>query len=119
MTAHAYLDTGEAAELLGQHQRTVRRRAMLHEIPALQISPQVLRIEAVSLDPAAPPPIPPQVPAEITIGWLSKLWRVHPVTLTAMAGRGELPMEQIGGCWVMSRRQFLRFVNDHSTGDGW
>lgn len=116
---HAYLDTAEAAELLGISQRAVYRKIRAHELPAMELSTRIVRVEAVAIDPTAPPPIPADLPPEVTLSFLAKLWRVSLPPLLTLAGSGALPMQQVAGCWFMSRRAFLRFVNDRTTGDGW
>ena len=115
-----YLDTTEAAGLAGTSPRTMLRRVEMYQVPALRLNGTLIRIEAIALDPTAPPPIPAVVPIEITIPWLAELWRVDGETLQQLARRGALPMFRRGGngAWVMRRSRFYRFVVENTHGEG-
>lgn len=120
---HAYVTPEEAAGLLGCNVRSIDRRVLFEELPALVLSPRIRRIEAQHLVEQGvlerALPAMPDGPAVITIAWLAKLWRIRPQTLRELARAGSLPLRKQtpSSPWTMQRRTWMRFVLDHTTGD--
>lgn len=115
----AYLTVGEAAVALGVADRTVRRRVMCLELPALVLAPSLIRIEAVALVPGAPPPIPEDCPVEITCAWLADHLRLHRYTVMQLAREKRIPMRMVPpGRWVMTRRELAGWLADATKGEG-
>ncbi len=109
--AHAYLTTQEAAEHLGCTRQWVLQRIGARNVPALLFGGNV-RVEARTFVPSAPAPEP--VKAVLSVADVAQLWRVSRRTVLRLIALGILRAELRGGRFVLTRRQVLRFLADHT-----
>lgn len=115
-----YLSVPEAAGELGVSRRTIYRWVSLGKLPALTITPKVLRVEALTVVDGSVGPVD-DLPEMVSARWFRRNLRVAEWALIQWIQQGLVPMRlvKVDGHLVraMSRREFLRWCIDRTTGD--
>ena len=47
---------------------------------------------------------------------ISKMLRIHPLSVTRLARQGKIPAMKVGGVWRFRKDQFMRWINARSKG---
>ena len=112
----AYLTRHEAAKRQRVSLMSITRKVQAGQLSALVLRSNLWRIEARELDDQAPPAVPANLPPLVTTQWMADHWRVHPRTIHRLIHDNKLPARLVSGQWGMARRDFIRWVQDHTRG---
>jgi hypothetical protein len=113
----AYLSRHEVARQEGVSVMTITRKVQAGAMSTLVLRPNLWRIEARALDRDAPAAVPGDLPPLVTAQWMAGHWRVHPRTIHRLIHDRRLPAVLVSGQWGMARRDWIRWVQDHTRGE--
>lgn len=109
-----YLSVTQTIEHLGLRRSVICRRIRRGELPCLQFTPRIWRVEAQAVLPGAPHPLPPG-PRVYSVSQLAALFSLPPEKVYHLIYRKILPCEHRGGRWVATRFALYRFILDNTV----